>query len=111
MADIVVEEQAGTAWVTLNRPDVRNALSRSVNVELAEIATELDQRDSVRAVVITGAGDKAFCAGADLKERRGSRCVPPAPGMMPSLTSVSPTSAPSAITRRSHASASSRPPP
>ena len=71
MADIVVEERAGTAWVTLNRPDVRNALSRAVNNKLAEIAAELDQRDSVRAIVLTGAGDKAFCAGADLKERRG----------------------------------------
>ncbi|HEY3806687.1 MAG TPA: enoyl-CoA hydratase-related protein [Kofleriaceae bacterium] len=71
MADIVVEEKAGTAWVTLNRPDVRNALSRSVNLELAEIASELDQRESVRVVVITGAGEKAFCAGADLKERKG----------------------------------------
>lgn len=71
MADILVEEAAGTAWVTLNRPDVRNALSRSVNLELAEIAAELDQRESVRAIVITGAGEKAFCAGADLKERRG----------------------------------------
>jgi len=71
MADIVVEEVAGTAWVTLNRPDVRNALSRSVNLELTEIATDLDQRESVRAIVITGAGEKAFCAGADLKERRG----------------------------------------
>jgi methylglutaconyl-CoA hydratase len=71
MADIVVEEKNGVAWVTLNRPDVRNALSRSVNVELAEIASDLDQRDSVRVIVLTGAGDKAFCAGADLKERKG----------------------------------------
>ena len=71
MADIVVEEKAGTAWVTLNRPDVRNALSRSVNLELTEIASELEGRESVRAIVITGAGDKAFCAGADLKERKG----------------------------------------
>jgi enoyl-CoA hydratase len=71
MADIVVEEKAGTAWVTLNRPDVRNALSRAVNLELTELASELDQRDSVRMIVITGAGDKAFCAGADLKERKG----------------------------------------
>jgi methylglutaconyl-CoA hydratase len=71
MADIVVEELAGTAWVTLNRPDVRNALSRSVNLELTEIASDLEGRESVRAIVITGAGDKAFCAGADLKERKG----------------------------------------
>jgi methylglutaconyl-CoA hydratase len=71
MTEIVVEEKAGVAWVTLNRPDVRNALSRAVNLRLIEIALELDQRDSVRAIVLTGAGDKAFCAGADLKERKG----------------------------------------
>jgi methylglutaconyl-CoA hydratase len=71
MADILVEEQAGTAWVTLNRPDVRNALSRDVNIQLAELAQDLDRSETVRVVVITGAGDKAFCAGADLKERKG----------------------------------------
>lgn len=71
MTDILVEEQAGVAWVTLNRPAVRNALSRDVNTRLTDIALELDQKDSVRAVVLTGAGDKAFCAGADLKERKG----------------------------------------
>lgn len=71
MQEILVEENAGVAWVTLNRPDVRNALSRAVNLKLTDIALELDQRDSVRAIVLTGAGDKAFCAGADLKERKG----------------------------------------
>ena len=71
MADILVEEKAGIAWVTLNRPDVRNALSRAVNIELAELAQDLDRSETVRIVVITGAGDKAFCAGADLKERKG----------------------------------------
>jgi methylglutaconyl-CoA hydratase len=79
MADIVVEEKAGTAWVTLNRPAVRNALSRAVNLELTELASELDQRDSVRTIVITGAGDKAFCAGADLKERKGIAASDSAP--------------------------------
>jgi len=55
----------------LNRPDVRNALSLAVNLRLSELAHELEADDGVRAVVITGAGEKAFCAGADLKERRG----------------------------------------
>ena len=71
MSEIVVEEKAGVAWVTLNRPDVRNALSREVNLKLTDIGLELDQRDTVRAIVLTGSGDKAFCAGADLKERKG----------------------------------------
>jgi methylglutaconyl-CoA hydratase len=71
MTEILVEEKAGVAWVTITRPDVRNALSRAVNTRLTDIALELDQQDSVRAIVLTGAGDKAFCAGADLKERKG----------------------------------------
>ena len=71
MADLLVERKGTTTWITLNRPDARNALSRDVNNELGDLALEIDQDDSVRAVVITGTGDKAFCAGADLKERKG----------------------------------------
>jgi enoyl-CoA hydratase/carnithine racemase len=71
MSEILVERRDGAAWVTLNRPEARNALSRAVNLELAALAGELGRDDDVRAVVLTGAGDKAFCAGADLKERKG----------------------------------------
>jgi len=71
MSDIVVEKKGSTAWVTLNRPEARNALSLAVNVKLSELEAELEEDDSVRAIVFTGAGDKAFCAGADLKERKG----------------------------------------
>lgn len=71
MAEVVVEYKADTAWVTLNRPDVRNALSRDLCKQLSELAANLDARDSVRQVVLLGSGDKAFCAGADLKERKG----------------------------------------
>lgn len=71
MSDVLVEKRGPAAWVTLHRPDARNALSRAVNLRLSEIAAELEQDEDVRAVVITGTGDKAFCAGADLKERKG----------------------------------------
>jgi len=71
MADLVVEYRGTTAWVTLNRPDARNALSRDLNLELQELTQNLELNEDVRAVVVTGTGDKAFCAGADLKERRG----------------------------------------
>jgi enoyl-CoA hydratase/carnithine racemase len=71
MTDILVERRGTTVWVTLNRPDVRNAMSRAMNEQLSELAAELDVDPDVRAVVITGSGDKAFSAGADLKERRG----------------------------------------
>jgi methylglutaconyl-CoA hydratase len=70
-SQVVVEKKGTVAWVTLNRPEARNALSRDVNIRISEIAYELDHDDDVRTIVITGAGDKAFCAGADLKERKG----------------------------------------
>jgi len=81
-----VEKTAtGVAWVTLNRPDARNALSRAVNVELARLARELGDDPDVRVVVLTGAGDQAFCAGADLKERKGV----PASGAKPYIDAIS----------------------
>ena len=69
--ELIVEHRGSTAWVTLNRPDARNALSRDLNLQMQDVAAELEVREDVRAIVITGTGDKAFCAGADLKERRG----------------------------------------
>jgi methylglutaconyl-CoA hydratase len=65
-------EQRGTVAVwTLDRPDRMNALTRAMLKALGKLAREVAANDSVRAVVVTGAGEKAFCAGADLKERRG----------------------------------------
>jgi enoyl-CoA hydratase/carnithine racemase len=59
----------GVAQVTLNRPDVMNAINLQLRGELAELFPRLDSRDDVRVIVITGAGERAFCTGADLKER------------------------------------------
>jgi methylglutaconyl-CoA hydratase len=64
-----LERRGAVAVVTVDRPAQRNALSRQVVLELGRIGRELAADDGVRAVVLTGAGDKAFCAGADLKER------------------------------------------
>jgi enoyl-CoA hydratase len=66
-----VEDSAGIAWVTINRPEKRNALNATVRRELLEAFDGLAQRDDVRVVVITGAGDKAFVAGADVSEFAG----------------------------------------
>jgi methylglutaconyl-CoA hydratase len=71
MSDVLVEKHGTTAWITLNRPQALNALSLAVNMRLSELEAELEHDDEVRAIVITGAGEKAFCAGADLKERKG----------------------------------------
>jgi methylglutaconyl-CoA hydratase len=64
-------EQRGTVAVwTLDRADRMNALSRAMLVAIGKLAREAATNASIRAVVVTGAGEKAFCAGADLKERR-----------------------------------------
>jgi methylglutaconyl-CoA hydratase len=80
-----VEVVDHVAWVTLARPDARNALSKAVNEELARIAKALGDDGEVRVVVLTGAGDQAFCAGADLKERKGV----PAAGSKPYIDAIS----------------------
>jgi enoyl-CoA hydratase len=58
----------GVALVTLNRPEVLNALDFALIRELTEALEALDRDDACRAIVITGAGDRAFAAGADIKE-------------------------------------------
>jgi enoyl-CoA hydratase/carnithine racemase len=58
---------AGVARVTLNRPGVRNALSRTMVCELGAAFAAFDGDPAARVIVLAGAGDKAFCAGADLK--------------------------------------------
>lgn len=55
------------ATVTIDRPDVLNAIDLATEAELQRIWSELERDDSVRLVVLTGAGDRAFCVGADLK--------------------------------------------
>jgi enoyl-CoA hydratase/carnithine racemase len=57
----------GVARVTLNRPDVRNALSRTLVAELGAALAACEADPAARVIVLSGAGDKAFCAGADLK--------------------------------------------
>jgi methylglutaconyl-CoA hydratase len=65
-------ERRGTVVVwTVDRPDRMNALSRATLLAFGELARAAVVDDTVRAIVITGAGEKAFCAGADLKERQG----------------------------------------
>lgn len=59
----------GIAVVTLNRPEAMNSINRALRLELMALFPALDQRTDVKVVVITGAGDKAFCTGQDLKER------------------------------------------
>ncbi len=66
---VLVERQDdGVAVVTLNRPQAMNALSIALRARLYQVMTQLDGDDAVRCVVLTGAGERAFTAGLDLKE-------------------------------------------
>jgi enoyl-CoA hydratase len=65
---ILRERDGAVALLTINRPEKRNALSAAVRRELLAALDELRAEDEVRVVVITGSGDKAFVAGADIAE-------------------------------------------
>ena len=61
-----IANDEGIATITLDRPEVMNTLTRASAVALSRIFDETDADDAVRAVIVTGAGQRAFCAGADL---------------------------------------------
>ena len=63
---IIVEEAEGIMVITINRPEAKNAVNRSVAEGIAEALEHLDQDDSLRVGILTGAGG-TFCAGMDLK--------------------------------------------
>jgi len=65
---LLYREDDGVAWVTLNRPEVHNAFNIQMLHELQQLWRGLRRNDDVRAVVLTGAGDTAFCAGMDRAE-------------------------------------------
>jgi len=64
--EVLYDVSAGVARVTINRPERRNAMSYGVMAGLRDAMARASSDDAVRVVVLTGAGEKAFCAGADL---------------------------------------------
>ena len=64
---LLVDTRDGVASVTLNRPEVRNALNAALISELEQVLVSLEADPAARVIVLAGAGDRAFCAGADLK--------------------------------------------
>jgi len=73
---VQVHRRAAVAWVMLNRPETLNAINEEVRRELPRLLLELDEDPEVRVIVLRGAGNRAFCVGADLKEKRPA-IVPP----------------------------------
>ena len=65
---LLFEQHEGMAIITINRPDKLNALNDAVFTELAELVTRAEQDGSIRGVILTGSGPKAFAAGADIGE-------------------------------------------
>ncbi|AEP01061.1 MULTISPECIES: enoyl-CoA hydratase [Heyndrickxia] len=68
---VLLEKQDGIAVMTLNRSEAANALSKEMLSDMHEVLSEIKKDRSTRVVILTGAGEKVFCAGADLKERKG----------------------------------------
>ncbi len=66
--EVLAEVENRIAWVTVNRPEVRNALSRAVYSELSRALRELSHDKSVRVIILRGAGERVFVSGADIRE-------------------------------------------
>lgn len=69
---IHLSRKAGVGTITLNRPDVYNALNEQMKRELNEAMKAVEKDPEIRCVVLRGSGDKAFCSGQDLKEHSGT---------------------------------------
>ena len=70
MRELLYEVKGTTGWVTLNRPEACNALTFAMYDRLAEICANVPDDGSVKAIVVTGAGEKAFAAGTDMTQFR-----------------------------------------
>ena len=71
LQNILFELRDQVGWVTFNRPESMNAINGQMSREIIAVCREADEDGRVRVVVFTGAGDRAFSAGMDLKERAG----------------------------------------
>jgi enoyl-CoA hydratase/carnithine racemase len=75
----------GVAWLVIDRPEARNAIDRAVSRGLWDGFRRFDADDAARVLVLTGAGDRAFCSGADLKEMAAHGLAVPPRDMAPQL--------------------------
>ncbi len=77
------EVDRGVAWLTIDRPDARNALGKAVREGLFAGVRRFNDDPEAKVLVLTGAGDKAFCAGGDLKEMADTTLTVPPPDFVP----------------------------
>ncbi|HVF73883.1 MAG TPA: enoyl-CoA hydratase-related protein [Acidimicrobiales bacterium] len=82
---VLVDVRNCVGWVTINRPDKRNALDSAVRAGLFAAFDRLKADDGAQVIVLTGAGDQAFCAGGDLKEMSDTALQVPPPDFVPQL--------------------------
>jgi enoyl-CoA hydratase/carnithine racemase len=74
--ELVVEQRGAAAWLTINRPEVRNALGLAITRQIADTLNKLSADKSVRVIVLTGAGDRVFVSGADVREFKEHLATP-----------------------------------
>jgi enoyl-CoA hydratase len=74
--ELIVERHGPVAWLTVNRPEVRNALSLEITQHLARTVRDLSRDRTLRVFVLTGAGDRVFVSGADVREFREHLATP-----------------------------------
>lgn len=82
---VLYEVTDGVALIRINRPAQMNALSRGVREGLREAWRRFDSDDTARVAILTGTGERAFCAGMDLKEASGTQLRIPPHGFIPTL--------------------------
>lgn len=80
---ILFEVRDAVALVTINRPEQRNAINEAVRSGLFQALRRIEEDKAIRVGILTGAGDKAFCAGMDLKEAAAMGLAVPPPGFFP----------------------------
>jgi len=66
--NVIYSKEKRIARITINRPEKRNALNQAVRLELQQALRDIEEDDSIRVAIVTGAGDKAFIGGADITE-------------------------------------------
>lgn len=85
MSEILYERRGAVAIITINRPEQRNAISKAVRSGLREAFERFEAEDDAMVAILTGTGEKAFCAGMDLKEAADTMIGVPPRGFIPVL--------------------------